>query len=412
MWLVLIAHPAVAQNATSTPLPSDSLPAAGIIPEPAILTRFINASDSVIVDREERNDGPYAQIGQIATGAGWLSVGPGYHHQLLSGRAVFDISAAVSWRLYRAGQARFELLHLAHGRLSIGTQVTYQALLQVNYVGLGDRSEESARSAYRFNNLDVLGGARVRATNRLSVAGRIGWMPRPNLSTATGRNVTVPNTIDRYSESSAPGLRTPPAFLHSDISLVADWRDHPGHPTRGGLYRATGASYSDRDSGTYSFRRLEIEASQFIPLFTRKWILALHGWEMVSDASAGHTVPFYLLPSLGGQNTLRSYYDYRFHDNDMQAFNAEMRWSLFTHMDAAAFADLGKVARRASDLDLHDLKRSYGIGFRVHNAASTVFRVDAGHGDEGWRVFFKLSDPFFKRSPGTFTGSAVVPFVP
>jgi hypothetical protein len=35
-----------------------------------------------------------------------------------------------------------------------------------------------------------------------------------------------------------------------------------------------------------------------------------------------NTVPFYLLPSLGGKNTLRGYYDYRFHDRNMEVFNA------------------------------------------------------------------------------------------
>jgi outer membrane protein assembly factor BamA len=122
-------------------------------------------------------------------------------------------------------------------------------------------------------------------------------------------------------------------------------------------------------------------------------------------------VPFYLMPSLGGQNTLRGYYDYRFHDNDMQVFNAESRWALFTHVDAAVFVDAGKVAPRAGDLDFKDLKRSYGAGLRVHNATSTLARLDIGHSTEGWRMFFKISDPF-KRSTPAFGRSAVIPFVP
>ena len=115
-------------------------------------------------------------------------------------------------------------------------------------------------------------------------------------------------------------------------------------------------TYSDRDSGTYSFRRYEVDAAQFVPLFTKRWILALHGREIFSDTSSGHVVPFYLMPSLGGKNTLRGYHDYRFHDNDMQVFNAEVRCALFTHVDAAVFADAGKVASRAADLDLQHLE--------------------------------------------------------
>lgn len=151
--------------------------------------------------------------------------------------------------------------------------------------------------------------------------------------------------------------------------------------------------------------------SQFIPLFTAKWILALHGWEVWSDTSGSSVVPFYMLPSLGGKNTLRGYQEYRFHDRDMQAFNVESRWALFAHVDVAAFIDLGKMAARAGDLDFTQLKRSYGAGLRLHNATSTLARFDVGHSVEGWRVFFKISDSF-KRSVPASGRSAVVPFVP
>jgi outer membrane protein assembly factor BamA len=375
------------------------------------LRKLVNASDGAMDAAGNRSDGPYAEFGNMITGAGWISVGPGYRRHMLDGRALVDVSSAVSWKFYKAAQARFEFPHLAQDRLSVGAQASYQDLLQVNYFGLGNESLKSDRSGYRLNNTDVLGYATVRATPWFSVSGRFGWIHQPNLSTMTGRSVTYPNTVDQFSEASAPGIGTQPSFLHGDVSVAADWRDHPGHPTSGGLYRAAAASYSDRDAGANSFRRYEVEASQFVPLFTQKWILALHGWEVFSNTSNGDVVPFYLLPSLGGQNTLRGYYDYRFHDTHMQVVNAESRFALFAHVDAAAFIDAGKVASRAGDLDFKHLKRSYGAGLRVHNATSTLARLDIGHSTEGWRVFFKLTDPF-KRSTPASGRSAVVPFVP
>jgi outer membrane protein assembly factor BamA len=91
-------------------------------------------------------------------------------------------------------------------------------------------------------------------------------------------------------------------------------------------------------------------------------------------------VPFYLMPSLGGKNTLRGYYDFRFHDRDMQLFNAESRWGLFTHLDVAVFADAGKVAPEARDLDLK-------------------------------QFIFKVNDPF-RRSTLSGGRTEVIPFVP
>ena len=73
---------------------------------------------------------------------------------------------------------------------------------------------------------------------------------------------------------------------------------------------------------------------------------------MFSSTAAGRGVPFYLLPSLGGHNTLRGYTDYRFHDRNLLGANVESRWALFRHVDAAVFADAGNVAARAKDLDL------------------------------------------------------------
>ena len=71
----------------------------------------------------------------------------------------------------------------------------------------------------------------------------------------------------------------------------------------------------------------------------------------------------------------------------------------------------GKVGPHAGDLDFKHLKRSYGAGLRVHNATSTLVRLDVSRSTEGWRVFFKMTDPF-KRSTPASGRSAVVPFVP
>ncbi len=404
---------AVAQDSQAASLPPGWVPPTptGFLAEPALLKKFVNASDGSVTGGAEPKDGPYAELGNMITGAGWISAGPGYRQHAMDGRAFIDMSAAVSWNLYKSAQARIEWPHVARDRFLLGAQASYQDLLQVEYFGLGNDSRKADVSAYRLNNADVLGYATARATSWLSVKGRVGWIPQPDLSTASGPKVTVPNTVDLFPESSAPGIRTPPSFLHGDVSVEADWRDFPSHPTRGGLYRVAAASYSDRDAGTYSFRRYEVEASQFVRLFTKKWIAALHGSEVVSDTSAGHVVPFYLMPSLGGKNTLRGYADYRFHDTNMQAFTAESRWALFPHVDAAAFVDAGKVAPRAGDLDFTHLKTSYGAGLRVHNATSTLLRADIGHSIEGWRLFIKISDPFKRTTPASGR-PAVIPFVP
>jgi hypothetical protein len=409
----LIATVASAQDRQPTGAGAASAPSeqTGLVSEPGALTRAMDFADKELNQGGGDGDGFYPEFGNMITGSGWISAGPGYRHHLLDDQAVITASAAVSWNFYRMAQGRFELPRLANDHLAVGVQAIYQDLLQVNYFGLGNNSLQSNRSGYRLDETDVFGYASVRTTPWLSVSGRFGWIHQAELSTMTGWSVSYPNTLDVFSDATAPGLTQQPAFLHGDLSIAADTRDHPGHPTRGGLYRVTAAGYSDRDYGKYSFRRYEAEAAQFVPLVEDKWVLAFHAWEVFSDTSAGNTVPFYLMPSLGGKNTLRGYYDHRFHDRDMQVFNAESRWGLFTHLDLAVFADAGKVAPVASDLDLKHMKTSYGAGLRVHTRTSTVGRLDFGHSTEGWRVVFKINDPF-RRSTLSGGRSEVIPFVP
>jgi outer membrane protein assembly factor BamA len=137
-------------------------------------------------------------------------------------------------------------------------------------------------------------------------------------------------------------------------------------------------------------------------------VLAVHGWVVTTPRDNETSVPFYMLPSLGGANTLRSFTDYRFHDRNMLLANAELRIAMMTHVDLAMFADAGNVAARIQDLDLD--KQSYGAGLRFHTRRQTFARVDVAQGSEGWRFLFRLTDPFaLKRVERR---AAVVPFVP
>ena len=49
----------------------------------------------------------------------------------------------------------------------------------------------------------------------------------------------------------------------------------------------------------------------------------VEGWVVGTSAGDEQVVPFYLLPSLGGKNTVRGYPDYRFHDRAMMLMSVE-----------------------------------------------------------------------------------------
>lgn len=391
---------------------ADDLEPDGLFPEPAIIDSAISFAQRRFHLGDEPGrpkSGFYPELSNMPTGAGWISLGPGYRHWLFSNRAVVDASAALSWRSYKMAQVRFEFPTLADARVMAGSQFRWQDLTQVTYFGEGEETLESTRSEYRLKSTNVVGYVTLKPVQWLSVGGRIGWLDAPSILPPTGSFTRGnPSTEEVFPDDAAYSVATQPAFVHGDLSVAADTRDHRSHPTRGGLYRASWARYADRDAGTFSFRRYEAEGAQFVPVAGSRLVLALHGWLVGSDTSEGDVIPFYLLPSLGGSNTLRAYTDFRFHDRNMVVLNAEARVALFTHVDAAVFADAGNVSARVADLNLD--KRAYGIGFRVHAHESTFARFDIAHGEDGWRFFFRLSDPLHLTRLSRRT--AAVPFVP
>jgi hypothetical protein len=337
----------------------------------------------------ELTNGFYIDFANMIPGAGWISGGPAYRHWYAQDSVFVDTSAAISWRGYKTAQARFELPKVARSRLALGSQVKWQDFTHVEFFGEGPDAAEFNRSEYQLTSTNLVGYATLRPVESLAFETKIGWL-EPSVS------------------DTAFVVADQPTFVHSEASVTADTRDFPGHPTRGALLRGAAANYSDRDSGIFSFRRYEGEAAGFLPLVGSRVVVALHGWLVASDTGDGRSVPFYLQPSLGGHNSLRSFADYRFHDRNMLVLNAETRVAMMTHVDAAVFVDAGNVGARVSDLNLN--KRSYGAGLRLHSRRQTFARFDAARGEEGWRFLFRLTDPL--NLARLSRRAANVPFVP
>ena len=385
---------------------------AGLFTEPRILTSAINAAFDRLGDTGTAANGFYAELSNMITGSGWVSIGPGYRQDVLNGKGFIDASAAVSWRAYNMMQTRFEMPQLFNDRFSWGTQLMWQDQTQINYFGIGPNSVEADQSQYRLQSVDTVAYGTYRPAPSLALAGELGFLRRPDVLSPSGPfKPFVPTTTEAFPND--PGVSEPfqPTYAHTEVSLTSDTRNRRSYPTSGHVYRASMASFVDQSTsiGTFSFRQYEAEGVQFIPLLdSRNWVLALRGWMVWSDVPGGNQVPFYLLPSLGGNNSLRSYADYRFHDQNLLLTNVESRWGLWTHLDGAVFFDAGNVAARVSNLNLDKL--SVGAGIRLHTERATFARLDAAYGAEGWAVVFRTSDPF--RLARLTRRVAPVPFVP
>lgn len=367
--------PAVAGAQEPPAVPSSATEAQGFIPEPGAITRTV-----LFVDRQlgkgDLTNGIYVDYGSMIPGGGWGSAGPGYRHWFAKDALFVDASAAISVNAYKQAQSRIELPEFLKSRLALGMQVRWQDFPEVDYFGAGGGTSKDRRSRYGIESRQAMAYATLRPFRWMGIGGQVGWM-NPKSHYVAGDLLM--------------GLADQRTFVPTEVSMTIDTRDFPDHPTRGLVLRGVGARYDDRTSGVNTFKRYEGEAAGFLPIGGGRVVLALHGYLVRSDLEPGHSVPFYLQPGLGGSNTLRSFTDYRFRDDNMLVANAEVRLAFLTHLDVALFADAGSVARRAADLDLD--KRSYGGGLRLHNRRQTFALFDMAHGTEGWLYLFRLRDP-------------------
>jgi len=371
-------------------VPSSASEPQGFVPEPDLITRTVLFADRHL-GKGDLTNGIYVDWGNMIPGAGWASAGPGYRHWYAKDSVYVNAVAAISVNNYRMGAAKIELPRFLKSRLALGTQVRWQDFGRIEHFGAGPDTSTDMVSVYGVESTQLMAYATLRPLRWMNIDGQIGW---------TNPDVTHVEGPLGFSEK-----RT---YVPTEVSLTIDTRDFPGHPTMGVLLRGSAANYDDRTDGLNTFRQYEGEAASFVPFGGGRVVLAVHGWMVRSDTRDGRTVPFYLQPNMGGVNTLRSYTDYRFRDNNMLVANAEIRLALMTHLDLAAFVDAGNVAARPGDLDL--AKRSYGGGFRLHTRRETFAMVDMATGDEGWKISFRLKDPLgFTRIARR---ALLVPFVP
>jgi hypothetical protein len=390
------ASPVAAAQPASTAPPPPS-PQAGRLAAGAEWLQSVLESDNAA-------QGFYPELGGLPPGSG-ISIGPGYRYRMLGGRAVVDGSAAVSWSRGTFAQATFELPTLVNHKVTVGTQAKHQDFTRLSFYGVGPASQEANGTEYGLENSDYRAFASLRPWQRITAGGSLGYLQPVAIDEP--RSATLPAIQQVFTGDAAPGLVDRPSFLHGDIYVDVDTRNHRDRPTSGGDYRATFTTFSDRTFDRYNFQRVEAEASQFIPLLHENWVIALRARAAASYTADGNAVPLYLLPALGGGHSLRGYDDYRFMDRNAFLANAEYRWRVFGALDGALFYDAGNVAPRFGDLDFTHLKTAYGLGFRFHSDRTTFLRFDVARGSEGTQFVVSINESL---RPGH--GSILVPYVP
>ena len=171
-----------------------------------------------------------------------------------------------------------------------------------------------------------------------------------------------------------------------------DYRDLPTGPRAGGNYYLHFRRYWDQDLGRHTFNSWDTAVEQYFPYWNKTRVVALRLAMVATQAGEGQTVPFYLEPTLGGNDFLRGFERYRFYDQSSLLLTAEHRWHLFSGGHAAIFAEAGKVAPKATQLNLAKAKYAGGIGFRFTLRDAVIMRLDNAISNEGYRFMWTFSN--------------------
>lgn len=191
---------------------------------------------------------------------------------------------------------------------------------------------------------------------------------------------------DHYSASSGSSW-----IQLAGAGLLLEGRDHEVNPRRG--YRLQG----DLSLSTpwllsdASYRRLRLDVRHYLPL---PFDVTLA--QKVAYEGTWGNVPFWLMPTIGNDESLRGYPLNRFRGRASIVHLAELRAWLFSILDgevrigAQLFMDTGRVFSPGEGVDelTNGLHQTFGVGGSMtlfH--PDLIFRGDLGFSDEMFRIY-------------------------
>jgi outer membrane protein assembly factor BamA len=319
-------------------------------------------------------DGLKLRIGAL-DGDNRLAVGPLWRYSgLANGRLEVDASAAMSVEADRDVAGAVHLPHLWDDRLRVSFTAGATELPEGHFYGLGPTSEQSHLNSFELGRRSLGTGIRFSPASSLSIDATTGLLST-HLRNLGGLDFAGGDLN----------------FLHSRVAVAYDDRNEPAHPHRGGRYYLALHRFRGPSQAWTSFARVDTELEQHVPVWHDRHTVTMRLSAVFTDADAGHDVPFYLLPTLGGARWLRGFDHERFRDRNAVVMQAEYGWDVSRTLGAVVFYERGTVARRVSDFKLSNMRSDYGVGLRLGSPRFVAVRTDVAFGSgEGTRVVVRF----------------------
>lgn len=198
---------------------------------------------------------------------------------------------------------------------------------------------------------------------------------------------------DLFDQQQVPG-RDPYHISGAGLSLTYDTRNNAFAPDQGALGQIFFNHFAPLLGSGFRYTAYVVDLRRFMRLY-RDQVLAVQAYAQFNVGD----VPLRSLASFGGSNSMRGFYDGRYRSKNQLVLQAEYRVPIVWRIGAVGFFGVGNVGDRLGDLNLRELKYSYGAGLRVvlNRKERLNLRVDYGWGlgqSVSNGLYFQLGEAF------------------
>jgi hypothetical protein len=307
------------------------------------------------------------------------------------------------------------------------------SLNKLFFYGLGPNSLETNASVFGATQTIAGANATVPVLHSLNLS-LLGEINGRFVNLRGNHNESAPSIEQIFTEATAPGLATQPAFVQLGEGARLEPKLFNDHLQIN--YLAQFQQFVSPSDSHYSFRRFTADLSHTIPLYrnsgsygpkstngpdecavalgatkcpaiqrNREGSLAVRLLITESIASGGSQVPFYFQPTMGGSDIngnswLSSYNDYRFRAPNAQLLRESFEHSIWGPIGLAFSADQGKVALTRGDIGFNHLAHSFSAGLTLRAGGLPALSLSfAWAGPEGTHTIANVNSSLLGGSP-------------
>jgi outer membrane protein assembly factor BamA len=258
--------------------------------------------------------------------------------------------------------------------------VLYRSRPRLFFYGIGNEVEEDDKASLWLEETAVEARLGGEPSENLTISGLARFS---NINARDGRrNGSVPPVSEAFDTRLITGFGDRGYTNALGPIFVYDILDSRFNPTFGARLEIAGLYHGPEIGDTpFRFGFYWLDVSAYTPVIERHLTLAVHARGECVDAGLAR-VPFYSLPSLGGADTMRGFYEGRVRDRYSILFQAELRFPIWKVLQGAVFVDAGRVFHR------FPRDRSFFSNFLYDGGAGVRFVI---HPDIVVRLDFAVS---------------------